>query len=57
MISHEDKTLKKILNTLRAIIDEFLENKGKISSKLKKSFPNYIKAFRFYYETITSMYE
>ena len=57
MISHEDKTLKKILDTLRVIVDEYLKNKGKIGSKLKKSFPNYIKAFRFYYEIITSMYE
>ena len=57
MISHEDKTLKKILDTLRVVVDDYLKNKGKIGSKLKKSFPNYIKAFRFYYETITSMYE
>lgn len=57
MISHEDKTLKKILTTLRVIVDGYIKNKGKIESKLKKTFPNYIKAFRFYYETITRMYE
>ena len=39
------------------ILDDYIKNKGKIGSKLKKSFPNYIKAFRFYYETITKMYE
>tara|TARA_B100000575_G_scaffold77763_1_gene60885 strand:- start:560 stop:1150 length:591 start_codon:yes stop_codon:yes gene_type:complete len=57
MISHEDKNLKKILSTLRVIVDDYIKNKGKIGSKLKKTFPNYVKAFRFYYETITSMYE
>ena len=57
MISHENKTLQKILSTLRAIVDDYIKNKGKIGSKLKKSFPNYVKAFRFYYETITKMYE
>ena len=57
MISHEDATLQKILSTLRVIVDDYIKNKGKIGSKLKKTFPNYIKAFRFYYETITKMYE
>jgi len=57
MISHENKTLQKILSTLRAIVDEYIKNKGKMGPKLKKSFPNYFKAFRFYYETITKMYE
>ena len=40
MISHEDATLQKILSTLRVIVDDYIKNKGKIGSKLKKTFPN-----------------
>ena len=57
MISHKDKALRKILTTLRICVDDYIKNKGIIGSKLKENFPNYIKVFRFYYETITKMYE
>ena len=57
MTSHEDKTLRKILDTFRAIVDDYIKNKGVITSKLKGTFPSFLKAFRFYFETITKMYE
>ena len=57
MISHKDESLQKILSTLRLIVNDYITNKGKIGAKLKKMFPNYIKAFRFYFETITKMYD
>jgi len=57
MFGSEDKTLKKILDTFRSVVDDFIRNKGVVGSKLKKTFPSYTKAFRFYYETFTKMYE
>jgi len=57
MFGSDDKTLKKILDTFRSVVDDFIRNKGVISPKLKKTFPSYTKAFRFYYETFTKMYE
>jgi len=57
MFGNKDKTLKKILDTFRIIVDDYIRNKGVPSSHLKKTFPSYTKAFRFYYETFTKMYE
>ena len=57
IFAHKDNNLKKILDTFRTIVDHYIKDKGKPSSKLKKTFPTYVKAFRFYYETITNMYE
>ena len=57
MFSHDDKNLKKILDTFRVIVDDYIKNKGVPSSSLKKTFSDYSKAFRFYYETFTKMYE
>ena len=57
MFGNKDKTLKKLLDTFRIIVDDFIRNKGVVGSDLKKTFPSYTKAFRFYYETFTKMYE
>ena len=57
MTSHEDKMLRKILDTFRVIVDDYIKNKGVITSKLKSTFPSFVKAFRFYFDTITKMYE
>ena len=57
MFGSDDKTLKKILDTFRSVVDDFIRNKGVVNSNLKKTFPSYSKAFRFYYETFTKMYE
>ena len=57
MFGNEDKNLIKILDTFRVIVDDFIRNKGVVSSELKKTFPSYTKAFRFYYETFSAMYE
>ena len=55
MVSHEDKTLRKILTTFQTVVNDYIKNKGKLGSQ-KKDLKSFGHLFKSYLKTIMEMY-
>ena len=55
MVSHEDKTLRKILTTFQTVVNDYIKTKGKLGSP-KKDLKSFRHLFKSFLKTIIGMY-
>jgi len=55
MVSHEDKTLRKILTTFQTVVNDYIKTKGKLGLP-KKDLKSFRHLFKSFLKTIMGMY-